>query len=105
MRLLTALVLIFAVAVVCGGDDDTTPTSTPAPTADPQGYVPIEWEEAVALFETCQIDWALQGHSRDVYMITDDGHKFRSVEPGLDDVFGVVAALPAGCGPKTLGTE
>jgi hypothetical protein len=106
MRLLVVLGLLLLVAAVsCGGDDDTRPSSTPAPTPDSQGYVPIEWEEAVALFKVCQVDWALQSHRRDVYMIMDDGRKFRSREDRLGDVFDVVDALPAGCGPTTLGTE
>ena len=102
MRLLAALVLLpLAAAVSCGGDDDTRPSSTP----DQQGYVPIEWEEAVDLFEACQVDWAVQSHRSEVYMIMDDGRKFRAREDRLDEVFDVAAALPAGCGPTTLGTE
>ncbi len=106
MRLLVVLGLLLLVAAVsCGGDDDARPSSTPAPTPDSQGYVPIEWEEAVALFKVCQVDWALQSHRRDVYIIMDDGRKFRSREFELGDVFDVVDALPAGCGPATLGLE
>ena len=99
--------LLSAAAVSCGGDDDTPSSSTPAPTPTPdaQGYVPIEWEEALVLFEACEVDWAFQSHSRDVFMIMDDGRKFRSQEPGLDDLFDVVDGLPAGCGPTTLATE
>jgi hypothetical protein len=118
MRILVAVILapfLLAGLSACGDDADEAiptdePSTSPTPTlsSPPSGTAGTEditWDEAVELLEDCRITGVMQAHSRDIWITLDDGTERHAVEPGIDDVFGVIEGLEPGCAPKSIATE
>lgn len=104
MRLLICLTLALA-AVACGDDDEDIAPESPSPTPTATSAEEITWDEALELFEACQVSGAMQAHSLDIWLTLDDGREVHTKEPRIDDVFTVVNGLPEGCGPSSMATE
>ncbi|MEX0682558.1 MAG: hypothetical protein WD904_02945 [Dehalococcoidia bacterium] len=110
MRLLVSLAFALALATVaCGDDDEEIARESPSPTTsaspEPTGAEEITWDEALELFEACEVSSAMQAHSLDIWLTLDDGREVHTKEPGIDDLFTVVDGLPEGCAPSSMATE
>lgn len=69
------------------------------------GVENVSWDEVVVLIRNCEAEMVFQTHGREVTLNLKDGRQVRAIEPGLDDVFGVVGEAREDCGVVPLATE
>lgn len=81
------------------GENETSP-SIPA-----TGIVYVSWPEARDLIASCGVESVSQSHDLTVRIETSDGKKISTVEPIIDEVFGVTRVAEKTCGKIPLSTE
>jgi hypothetical protein len=75
-----------------------TPTSTPYPSE-------VDWETAVAIIHSGQVEMIAQLHSLDVALTMKDGSSIHTIEPFIDAVFQEVDKCGKPCSTIILATE
>jgi hypothetical protein len=74
------------------------PSSTPYPSA-------VDWETAVEILNTGEVEMVTQLHSLDVTLTMRDGSEIHTVEPTIDAIFQEVEACGQPCSQIILATE
>ncbi len=82
------------VLVACG----PTPTPTPYPSE-------VDWEAAVEIIHSGQVEVIAQLHSLDVTLTMKDGSDIHTIEPFIDAVFQEVDKCGKPCSTIILATE
>jgi hypothetical protein len=86
--------MLFAVLLFgCGG-----PTATPYPSE-------VDWDTAVELLNTGEVEMVTQLHSLDVTLKMKDGTEIHAVEPSIDAIFRAVEECGQPCSQIVLATE
>jgi hypothetical protein len=85
------VVLLFG----CGG-----PTATPYPSPSE-----VDWDTAVELLTTGEVEMVTQLHSLEVTLTMKDGTEIHTMEPNIDAVFQAVKECGQPCGEIILATE
>jgi hypothetical protein len=85
---------LFLVLIACS----PTPTPTPYPSE-------VDWETAVEIIQSGQVEMIAQLHSLDVTLTMKDGSEIHTVEPFIDAVFQEVDKCGKPCSTIILATE
>ncbi len=72
---------------------------------DANGSGETDWETAVAILNSGEVEIASQSHSLDVELFLKDGRIINTVEPGIDDIFDEIDACGEPCAEIILMTE
>ena len=86
------LLQVFSLALVmlllsgCSGKQ-TGPTVTPDPSTATSYPSEVDWETAVEILNSGEVESVLQLHSLDVMLIMKDGTEVHTVEPSIDAIF------------------
>lgn len=89
--LAAALLMTLALAG-CSG------TPTPYPSE-------VDWETAVDILNTGDVEMVMQAHSLDVYLTMKDGSQIHTVEPHIDAIFSEIQRCGQPCSQIIQATE
>ena len=92
IRLLVLLILTGCSAL------GTTVPPTPYPEE-------VDWETAVEILNTGEVEMAVQLHSLDVTFMMKDGSEIHTVEPTIDAIFDEIEKCGEPCSQIALATE
>lgn len=92
-----AVLLLVLVLSACNGQQ-AEPTATPYPSE-------VDWETAVEILNTGDVEVAAQLHSLDVFLTMKDGTEIHTVEPSIDAIFREVEKCGQPCSDIVLATE
>lgn len=74
--------------------------------SDPTPYPSeVDWEMAVEILNSGEVEMVAQLHSLDVILTLKDGSEIRTVEPSIDDIFREVEKCGSTCSDLVLATE
>ncbi len=65
----------------------------------------VDWDTAVEILNTGEVEAAFQTHSLDVTLMLKDGRSIDTVEPGIDDIFDAIDACGTPCQTIAIATE
>ncbi len=82
MRTILSTICCIAL-LICTSCQHTRPEVNASPGSS---GVEISWAKAVTLIETEQVKTVEHHHSRDVFLTTHDGKRFKTIEPVIGDV-------------------
>ena len=94
-RLASSLLLFALIVSACGG---TPVEATPYPSE-------VDWETAVEILNTGEVEVVAQLHSLDVILTLKDGSEIHTVEPIIDAIFDEVERCGQPCSHVLLATE
>jgi len=94
-RAMLGLIWIPLLMSACGGSQVE---STPYPSE-------VDWETAVEILNTGEVEMVAQLHSLDVILTMKDGTEIRTVEPTIDAIFQEVERCGQPCSQILLATE
>jgi hypothetical protein len=89
--------LILIIALICTACGPT-PTPTPFPSE-------VDWDTAVEIIHSGQVEMIIQLHSLDVTLTMKDGSEVHTIEPYIDAVFQEVGKCGKPCSTIILATE
>jgi len=69
------------------------------------GSIFISWPQAVSLIEGCSVEMIMQTHTLDVYLTLENDVKVRTIQPVIDEVFGIYNGSISKCGNIPVATE
>jgi hypothetical protein len=99
MRLRALIGLLFLlVALILSGCGDTLIDYIPYPSV-------VEWEVAIEILNSGEVEMVAQLHSLDVIFTLKDGSEIRTVEPAIDAIFQEVDRCGQICSDLILATE
>ena len=88
--------LALLVLLLTAGCVGTTPTPYPAE---------VDWETAVELLNTGEVEMIAQAHSLDVIFTMKDGSNIHTVEPQIDAIFDEIVKCGQPCSQIAMATE
>ena len=94
-RIIFGLLWIALLVSACGGSR-VEPTPYPSE---------VDWETAVEILNTGEVEMVAQLHSLEVILTLKDGTEIRTVEPTIDAIFQEVQKCSQLCSQIVLGTE
>ena len=94
-RLLLVCLLFALLASSCAG---TQVEPTPYPSE-------VNWETAIEILNSGEVEMVAQLHSLDVYLTLKDGSEIHTVEPSIDAIFQEVELCGQPCREIILATE
>ena len=94
-RLLLVCLLFALLASSCAG---TQAEPTPYPGE-------VDWETAIEILNSGEVEMVAQLHSLDVYLTLKDGTEIRTIEPSIDAIFQEVELCGQSCREIVLATE
>ena len=94
-RMIFGLLWIALLVSACGG-------SRVEPTPDPSE---VDWETAVEILNTGEVEMVAQLHSLEVILTLKDGTEIRTVEPTIDDIYQEFQKCCQPCIQIVHGTE
>jgi hypothetical protein len=94
------LILIFLSSCNGVGAMPTDPIASPTPYPSE-----VEWETAVEILNTGDVEMVTQFHSLDVLLTMKDGTKTKTVEPSIDDIFQEIEKCGQPCSDILIATE
>jgi hypothetical protein len=103
-RRASGLVLVTLVLSGCAGlgvESNVSP-GRPSPAVYPSE---VDWDTAVEILNTGQVEMVIQLHSLDVTLTMKDGAEIHTVEPRIDAIFREVEACGQPCSQTVLATE
>jgi hypothetical protein len=89
--------LLLLLLVGCGGTETELP-----PTSYPEE---VDWETAVEILNSGNVEMVVQTHSLDVTLVMKDGSAIHTVEPQIDAIFAEIERCGEPCGQIVLATE
>ena len=95
VRAMIGLLWIAILVSACGG---TQVEPTPYPSE-------VDWETAVEILNTGEVEMVAQLHSLEVFLTLKDGTEIRTVEPIIDAIFDEVEKCGQPCSQILLATE
>ena len=95
-RLAYALLLFAFLAACSGAGAEATPTPYPGE---------VDWETAVEILNSGDVEMVVQLHSLDVTLTMEDGSEIHTVEPRIDAVFEEIQKCGEPCSDIALATE
>jgi hypothetical protein len=88
--------MIFALLLSACGGSQVEPTPYPSE---------VDWETAVEILNTGEVEMVTQLHSLDVTLTMKDGTEVHTVEPTIDAIFQEVEKCGQPCSQIMLATE
>ena len=82
----------------CSPDNEVSPTASPYPSE-------VDWETAIEILNTGQVEMVAQLHSLDVTLRMKDGSEIHTAEPIIDAIFQEVSKCGEPCREIILVTE
>lgn len=65
----------------------------------------VDWETAVEILNTGEVEMVTQLHSLDVTLTMKDGSEIHTVEPTIDDIFAEIEKCGEPCSQIMMATE
>lgn len=65
----------------------------------------VDWEAAVEILHTGEVDMVMQAHSLDVTLIMKDSSEIHTVEPTIDAIFAEIDQCGQPCSEIIMATE
>lgn len=65
----------------------------------------LEWDQALVVLNSGDVDMVFQTHDLDVTLTMNDGRQLHTVEPSIDAIFAEIDACGAPCADIVLVTE
>lgn len=90
------LFVLFVLAGCAGAGTAATPTPYPAE---------VDWETAVEILNSGDVEMVVQLHSLDVTLTMEDGSEIHTVEPQIDEIFHEIEQCGEPCSQIVLATE
>ncbi len=96
ISMLFVLIALALVTVACTSNDAA---------AGIEDGATVDWETAVEIVNSGEVEMAFQTHSLDVTLMLKDGRRIETVEPGIDDIMDVIDACGSPCQNIAIATE
>lgn len=90
------LVLVLYMVLLISGCTSTPPTPYPSD---------VDWDTAVEILYTGDVEMVMQAHSLDVMLIMKDGSEIHTIEPTIDAVFAEIDQCGQPCSGIIMATE
>jgi hypothetical protein len=94
------LVLLLTLALILAACSGAVPVDTPTPYPGT-----VDWETAVAILHSGEVEQVFQLHSLEVTFYMKDGSQIQTTEPAIDAIFQEVENCGAPCEGIALATE
>lgn len=89
-------ILTLALLLLTVGCAKTSPTPYPSD---------VDWDTAVEILYTGDVEMVMQAHSLDVTLIMKDGSEIHTVEPSIDAIFAEIDQCGKPCSEIIMATE
>jgi hypothetical protein len=100
------IVFVFLMLMLYGcSSNGISATTTPTVLSGAAHPSEVDWEAAVEILKTGEVEMVTQLHNLDVFLTLKDGTEIKTVEPRIDAVFEEIDKCGQPCSQILLATE
>jgi hypothetical protein len=108
-RIATGILVLLTIATVAAGCEGMSAADNiewgGSSTDNIESGSTVDWETAVGIVNSGDVDSVVQAHNLDVTLELGDGRAIYTTEPGIDDIFDVISNCGGPCSSIAIATE